>query len=99
MIPVCLPHQGLQLPIIPHTHVDVVSGAAAVASFVGELFMLKALLVYDPCGRRLGWGAPQNGARFVARAKKPGQVWRIQHMLSSKLGWASWVPARLGTFA
>lgn len=27
---------------------DVVSGTAAVASFVGELFMLKALLVYDP---------------------------------------------------
>lgn len=35
-----------QLPIIPHTHVDVVSGAAAVSSFVGELFMVKAMLVY-----------------------------------------------------
>lgn len=34
------------LPIIPNTHVDVVSGAAAATSFVGELFMLKALLVY-----------------------------------------------------
>ncbi|KIY92314.1 hypothetical protein MNEG_15649, partial [Monoraphidium neglectum] len=34
-----------QLPLIPHTHLDVVSGAAAVVSFVAELFMLKALLV------------------------------------------------------
>ncbi|MEW5310901.1 MAG: hypothetical protein WDW38_002655 [Sanguina aurantia] len=34
------------LPIIPNTHVDFVSGAAAATSFVGELFMLKALLVY-----------------------------------------------------
>jgi hypothetical protein len=33
------------LPVIPHTHVDVVSGAAAALAFTGELFMLKALLV------------------------------------------------------
>lgn len=30
------------LPTIPHTHVDMVSGAAAAASFIGELLMIKA---------------------------------------------------------
>lgn len=30
-----------ELPTIPHTHVDVVSGAAACISFIGELFMIK----------------------------------------------------------
>eukprot|EP00775_Hariotina_reticulata_P012851 gene12851-12978_t len=35
------------LPTIPRTHVDVVSGAAAVVAFIGELFMIKAVLVYD----------------------------------------------------
>jgi hypothetical protein len=29
------------LPKIPNTHVDVVSGAAAVISLIGELFMIK----------------------------------------------------------
>jgi hypothetical protein len=36
-----------QFPIIPHSHVDVVSGAAAAVAFIGELFMIKAMLVYD----------------------------------------------------
>jgi hypothetical protein len=36
-----------QFPRIPHTHVDVVSGAAAAVAFIGELFMIKAMLVYD----------------------------------------------------
>lgn len=36
------------LPLVPHTHIDVVSGAAAACSFIGELCMLKAILVYDP---------------------------------------------------
>ncbi|GFH23109.1 diacylglycerol acyltransferase, partial [Haematococcus lacustris] len=31
------------LPNIPHTHVDVVSGAAAATSFVGQLFLVQAL--------------------------------------------------------
>eukprot|EP00879_Flechtneria_rotunda_P007405 GHRR01007767.1.p1 GENE.GHRR01007767.1~~GHRR01007767.1.p1 ORF type:complete len:163 (+),score=18.43 GHRR01007767.1:362-850(+) len=35
------------LPVIPHTHVDMVSGAAAAVSFIGELFIIKAILVYD----------------------------------------------------
>jgi hypothetical protein len=30
------------LPMIPHTHVDMVSGAAAAVSFIGELLMIKA---------------------------------------------------------
>jgi hypothetical protein len=30
------------LPTIPHTHVDMVSGAAAAVSFIGELLMIKA---------------------------------------------------------
>jgi hypothetical protein len=34
-------------PQIPHSHVDVVSGAAAAVAFIGELFMIKAMLVYD----------------------------------------------------
>jgi hypothetical protein len=29
------------LPTIPHTHVDMVSGAAAAVSFIGELLMIK----------------------------------------------------------
>lgn len=36
-----------EFPRIPHTHVDVVSGAAAAVAFIGELFMIKAMLVYD----------------------------------------------------
>ncbi|KAL6748361.1 hypothetical protein V8C86DRAFT_1158319 [Haematococcus lacustris] len=35
------------LPNIPHTHVDVVSGAAAATSFVGQLFLVQALLVFE----------------------------------------------------
>lgn len=36
-----------EFPHIPHSHVDVVSGAAAAVAFIGELFMIKAMLVYD----------------------------------------------------
>lgn len=36
-----------EFPTIPHSHVDVVSGAAAAIAFIGELFMIKAMLVYD----------------------------------------------------
>lgn len=36
-----------EFPRIPHTHVDVVSGAAAAVAFIGELFMIKAMLAYD----------------------------------------------------
>eukprot|EP00877_Chromochloris_zofingiensis_P005530 jgi/Chrzof1/14979/Cz09g23010.t1 len=39
------------LPKIPNTHVDVISGAAAAGSFIAELFMIKALLVYDASDR------------------------------------------------
>ncbi|WIA28105.1 hypothetical protein OEZ86_010685 [Tetradesmus obliquus] len=42
------------LPTIPHTHVDMVSGAAAAVSFIGELLMIKAILVFDE--RRLPAG-------------------------------------------
>lgn len=37
-------------PLIPHTHVDVVSGAAACVSFIGELFMIKASLTLGAGG-------------------------------------------------
>ena len=48
VMPVLLPFlKTSALPIIPHTHVDVVSGAAAAVSFMGELFLAKAILVYD----------------------------------------------------
>jgi hypothetical protein len=54
-------------PLIPHTHLDVVSGAAAVVSFVAELFMLKALLVYEAPGAG-GGGSGGGGARgFLVR--------------------------------
>lgn len=33
------------LPTIPRTHVDVVSGAAACISFIGELLMIKVRLM------------------------------------------------------
>jgi hypothetical protein len=42
------------LPKIPNTHVDVISGAAAVISFIGELFMIKAILAYDGSRSRRG---------------------------------------------
>lgn len=42
-----------EFPAIPHSHVDVVSGAAAAVAFIGELFMIKAMLVYDDTR---GWG-------------------------------------------
>lgn len=29
------------LPVVPHSHVDVISGAAAATSFVGELFLVQ----------------------------------------------------------
>jgi hypothetical protein len=38
---------GLRKPLIPLTHVDAASGAAAVSGLWGELFMLKALLVFE----------------------------------------------------
>jgi hypothetical protein len=34
-------------PQIPHTHVDVVSGAAAAVSFIAWLLMIKAMLVLE----------------------------------------------------
>ncbi|GFR51673.1 hypothetical protein Agub_g14115, partial [Astrephomene gubernaculifera] len=42
---------GLRRPLIPLTHIDVASGAAAVSSLWGELFLLKALLVFDGSAR------------------------------------------------
>lgn len=62
ILPVALDMLPLQysltksLPHIPHSHVDVVSGAAAAVAFIGELFMIKAMLVYDD--RRVGTGEP-----------------------------------------
>lgn len=49
MLPV---HYSLvkEIPMLPHSHVDVVSGAAAAVAFIGELFMIKAMLVYDDKG-------------------------------------------------
>lgn len=46
MLPVCY-SLTKAFPTIPNTHVDVVSGAAAAVAFIGELFMVKAMLVYD----------------------------------------------------
>jgi hypothetical protein len=43
------------LPTIPHTHVDMVSGAAAAAvSFIGELLMIKVNWQRD---EHTGYGA------------------------------------------
>lgn len=51
------------IPPIPHSHVDVVSGAAAAIAFIGELLMIKAMLVYDDGGdRRMGQGVNGTGA-------------------------------------
>ncbi|KAF5833329.1 hypothetical protein DUNSADRAFT_10409 [Dunaliella salina] len=47
-----LPQLKTALPAVPHSHVDVVSGAAAATSFVGELFLVQAMLVYEPPGLR-----------------------------------------------
>ncbi|GLI68216.1 hypothetical protein VaNZ11_012560 [Volvox africanus] len=44
---------GLRKPLIPLTHLDAASGAAAVSGLWGELFMLKALLVFEG-GARFG---------------------------------------------
>lgn len=61
--PLSGPLSGLQallaaLPTIPHTHMDVVSGAAAASSFIGEL-----LIVQVGPGLRLGraWGLTDQG--------------------------------------
>jgi hypothetical protein len=48
ILPVFIPFLKTNaIPIIPNTHVDVVSGASAAMSFMGAVFMAKALLVYD----------------------------------------------------
>ncbi|GLC40901.1 hypothetical protein PLESTM_001123800 [Pleodorina starrii] len=57
---------GLRKPLIPLTHVDAASGAAAVSGLWGELFMLKALLVFEG-GARLSRGAGRRGRQGVNR--------------------------------
>ena len=70
ILPVALDMLPLQysltksLPHIPHSHVDVVSGAAAAVAFIGELFMIKAMLVYDD--RRGGTGEPSKLSKVRA---------------------------------
>lgn len=53
------------LPRIPHTHVDFVSGVAAACSFIGECFLIKALLVYEA----VGWGPPHHAGDGGSSAK------------------------------
>lgn len=63
-----------EFPTIPHSHVDVVSGAAAAIAFIGELFMVKAMLVYDdkhnPGQQGHGnkvWSAAVSGQRLCSQ--------------------------------
>lgn len=58
MLPLWLTHLRAPLPIIPRTHVDVISGAAAACSFLGELFMFKSLLVYEAKSSKSSGRAP-----------------------------------------
>jgi hypothetical protein len=63
-----------RLPMIPHTHVDAVSGAAAAVFFISELFMIKAILVYENGAGSRGGGGGGHGhggggaSRFKVRA-------------------------------
>lgn len=72
-LPIFMPRLQQRLPLIPHTHVDVVSGAAAACSFIGELFMLKALLVYQSTEKkasdahRVSFSAPRLPAGRLSR--------------------------------
>jgi hypothetical protein len=45
--------QGLWHALRLDTHLDVVSGAAAASSFIAQLFLVQAMLVYEPTGP---WG-------------------------------------------
>ena len=44
-LPVALHRRWL---MIPHAHVEVLAGAAAIGSVIAELFMIKSLVVFDP---------------------------------------------------
>ncbi|KAF8072389.1 RCH2 [Scenedesmus sp. PABB004] len=58
------------LPTVPNTHVDVISGAAAAVSFVAWLFSIKAILVYDDSK-----AAPAHGGRAATPPRiKPRPV-------------------------
>ena len=44
-LPVALHKKWLAMP---HAHVEVLAGAAAIGSVIAELFMIKSLVVFDP---------------------------------------------------
>jgi hypothetical protein len=49
--------QGLWHALRLDTHLDVVSGAAAASSFIAQLFLVQAMLVYEPAPWGHGKGA------------------------------------------
>lgn len=74
-----------EFPRIPHTHVDVVSGAAAAVAFIGELFMIKAMLVYDD---KRGPKEQQSRLDKVRRTQRPKRMqllvaWRTTCFLAA----------------
>ncbi|GIL79509.1 hypothetical protein Vretifemale_8826 [Volvox reticuliferus] len=63
---------GLRKPLIPLTHLDAASGAAAVSGLWGELFMLKALLVFDGDARLC---SPRRAEHGSHRDVKMHRLW------------------------
>ncbi|KXZ43905.1 hypothetical protein GPECTOR_78g93 [Gonium pectorale] len=59
----------LRRPLIPLTHLEAASGAAAVSSLWGEFFLLKALLVFDG-GSALCGTSHRKGAARGARGRE-----------------------------
>lgn len=63
----------LRKPLIPLTHVDAASGAAAVSGLWGELFMLKALLVFESGVRLSSSGHGHNGYHKQSQSRRHRQ--------------------------
>ncbi|EFJ45849.1 hypothetical protein VOLCADRAFT_93670 [Volvox carteri f. nagariensis] len=64
---------GLRKPLIPLTHVDAASGAAAVSGLWGELFMLKALLVFESDTRLSSGGRKDDSRRKATKGRQQQQ--------------------------
>lgn len=80
VLPIFLPTLLQRLPVIPHTHVDVVSGAAAACSFIGEMFMLKALLVFEPRQHKLKKVRPRIPIRDLPLKSARKHIQRLRGM-------------------
>ncbi|CAK0784954.1 hypothetical protein CVIRNUC_008159 [Coccomyxa viridis] len=86
-LPVALHRRWL---MIPHAHVEVLAGAAAIGSVIAELFMIKSLVVFDPkISTEVATNGHEPASPRYSRGRLPSKPLAATAVIGMGLLWAA----------